>query len=231
MPHREKNTSPQDEEQGAPEWMVTFSDCMTLLLTFFVLLLTFSSFDERVFRKLNSIYCDAFTNIYFRKTASKEASIDFKQKTFEIEKGSEKPTLENGVEGALIKTDVPDFKKHRTFAIASQEIFWGKGSTISINGHKTLATVANFLRKVPGQIIISENGHDKTDQSRKLGLARSWQIMQFMITQEGLGKERFNISTDTTVRNKAFDILNLDDTKSHKNRFLEIVLLDKSICN
>ncbi len=44
-----------DEAPGAPEWMVTFSDFMTLLLTFFVLLLSFSSFDDRVFRKLKVI--------------------------------------------------------------------------------------------------------------------------------------------------------------------------------
>ena len=45
-----------DEDPGAPEWMVTFSDCMTLLLTFFVLLLSFSSFDDDgVFRHLKVI--------------------------------------------------------------------------------------------------------------------------------------------------------------------------------
>ena len=39
---------------GAPKWMVTFSDCMTLLLTFFVLLLSFSSFDDKAFRKMST---------------------------------------------------------------------------------------------------------------------------------------------------------------------------------
>ncbi|MHC4104970.1 MAG: flagellar motor protein MotB, partial [Planctomycetota bacterium] len=44
---REKKQVVEDEAPGAPEWMVTFSDCMTLLLTFFVLLLSFSSFDDK----------------------------------------------------------------------------------------------------------------------------------------------------------------------------------------
>ena len=52
---KEKKPPPQDEEQGAPEWMVTFSDCMTLLLTFFVLLLSFSSFDDKAYRKFITI--------------------------------------------------------------------------------------------------------------------------------------------------------------------------------
>ncbi len=47
---RHHNRQPElQKEQGAPEWMVTFSDCMTLLLTFFVLMLSFSSFDEKTF--------------------------------------------------------------------------------------------------------------------------------------------------------------------------------------
>lgn len=231
MAKREKKQPPQEQEPGAPEWMVTFSDCMTLLLTFFVLLLTFSSFDERIFRKLNVIYCDAFPSIHFRRKASKEAFIDYNLKTFEIDEGSEKPTLEDGEEGMLIETDVPDFKKHRTFLTASNEVFWGRGTTISINGHKTLTALADFLRKVPGQVIISENSRDKTDQSQSFGLERSWQVVQFLSAQQGLGRERFNISAGTTVGNKAFDVLRVGDSDSPDSRFIEIVLLDRSICN
>ena len=51
MARRQEKPEPQHAD-GAPEWMVTFSDCMTLLLTFFVLLLSFSSFDDKVFWKL-----------------------------------------------------------------------------------------------------------------------------------------------------------------------------------
>lgn len=36
---------------GAPEWMVTFSDLMSLLLTFFVLLLSFSSVNQKDFNE------------------------------------------------------------------------------------------------------------------------------------------------------------------------------------
>lgn len=37
-------------EEGAPEWMVTYGDLMTLLMTFFVLLFSFSSIQETKFR-------------------------------------------------------------------------------------------------------------------------------------------------------------------------------------
>ena len=35
------------EDEGAPAWMVTFADLMTLLLTFFVLLLSMSTLDNQ----------------------------------------------------------------------------------------------------------------------------------------------------------------------------------------
>ena len=35
------------QDEGAPGWMVTFADLMTLLLTFFVLLLSMSTLDNQ----------------------------------------------------------------------------------------------------------------------------------------------------------------------------------------
>ncbi len=43
---------PPEQEEGAPEWMVTFGDLMSLLLCFFVLLLSFSQMDSAKFKEL-----------------------------------------------------------------------------------------------------------------------------------------------------------------------------------
>jgi len=40
-------TPPEEEQGGLPAWMATFSDMVTLLLTFFVLLLSFSTMDVK----------------------------------------------------------------------------------------------------------------------------------------------------------------------------------------
>ena len=61
---RERKEFVPEEDQGAPEWMVTFSDCMTLLLTFFVLLLSFSSFsDVSNYRKMTVSFASQFPSI------------------------------------------------------------------------------------------------------------------------------------------------------------------------
>ena len=45
-----------DDAPGVPGWIVTFSDCMTLLLCFFVMLVSFSSFDEGSLRQISGAF-------------------------------------------------------------------------------------------------------------------------------------------------------------------------------
>lgn len=48
---RDKQKKGSDEAPGAPGWMVTYGDMMSLLLCFFVLLLSFSSISERKYSR------------------------------------------------------------------------------------------------------------------------------------------------------------------------------------
>lgn len=47
-------------EEGAPEWMVTFGDLMSLLLCFFVLMLSFSEMDRQKYRLMSGSMKQAF---------------------------------------------------------------------------------------------------------------------------------------------------------------------------
>lgn len=49
------------QKKGAPDWMVTFSDLMTLLLTFFVLLLSTAEIDSRKFERGSRSVRDALS--------------------------------------------------------------------------------------------------------------------------------------------------------------------------
>jgi len=42
-----KHDAPEEPQQGAPEWIVTFSDMISLLVTFFVMLMSFSTMEEQ----------------------------------------------------------------------------------------------------------------------------------------------------------------------------------------
>ncbi|UTR12078.1 flagellar motor protein MotB [Evansella sp. LMS18] len=52
MPDNHFNYDHEEQEKGAPKWMVTYSDMVTLLLVFFVLLFSISSVDAQKFRSL-----------------------------------------------------------------------------------------------------------------------------------------------------------------------------------
>ncbi len=48
------------EEKGAPKWVVTFGDLMSLLLCFFVLLLSFSEMDRQKYKMVAGSMAQAF---------------------------------------------------------------------------------------------------------------------------------------------------------------------------
>ncbi|MHC4460014.1 MAG: flagellar motor protein MotB [Planctomycetota bacterium] len=220
-----------DEPAGAPEWMVTFSDCMTLLLTFFVLLLSFSSFDENIYPKFAMHFARALYSDPPPLSRDQGAFSSMEQFVAQkyIRKGSEKPTLAKGEGNGLKEETKPaDFRKQKVFLISSKKVFWGKGTAISSEGRNTLATMASFLKEVPSRIIISENGPGYNEQ---FGLLRAWAVMEYLTTKQGLNKRSFSISATSTLTQEGIESGELGHPRSEAERGLEIVLLERSIYN
>ena len=213
----------EDEDQGAPEWMVTFSDCMTLLLTFFVLLLSFSSFsDVSDYRKVRISFARAMTSL----TSSRVELDSFYAPSMveyadNIDIGSEKPTLERGSEeNRLNATEPKDFHDQKVFLVSSDQVFLGKGSVLSQQGRALLGDMAAFLKEIPNRVVISESDLVQTQDNTDLGLERAWAVMTFLSVQPGLTRDRFNIALRTTVTDSGMD-------HTHSQRRLEVVLLDR----
>ena len=51
---------PEEEKPGIPAWVVTFADLMSLLMCFFVLLLSFSEIDAQKFKQIAGELSKAF---------------------------------------------------------------------------------------------------------------------------------------------------------------------------
>jgi hypothetical protein len=233
MAHLRKRAE-SDDGGGAPEWMLTFSDCMTLLLTFFVLLLSFSSFDEEAFQKLKSILGGGMPSMRVELAEKKDAFLPTKQimHTADLAAGSEKPTLTTGTEDNLREeTEPEDFRSRKVFLVPSKRIFWGKGKVISLQGRRTLGAIASYLKESPNRIVISESAPDSADSSTGSGLPRAWAALDYLTTKKGLDRKWFSISASSTVhRDKpAGDEYSRSKTKAE--RVLEIVLLERSIYN
>ncbi len=235
---RQRKQTESDEPAGAPEWMVTFSDCMTLLLTFFVLLLSFSSFDEKVFSRLKVVFCDALDAVSTEERPNRDAVLEMMQvrPTEELDKGSEHPTLAKEHEEYIVEDKKPvDFYNRKVFLKSSKEVFWGKGAVISSEGRDTLTFMAEFLKEVPGRVVISENSRDSEQENKQFGLRRAWAVMEYLTTRQGVDKKRFSITATSTLAEagaqQSIKGVPSKQEQSQGERMLEIVLLEWSIYN
>jgi len=231
---RENKQVESDEAPGAPEWMVTFSDCMTLLLTFFVLLLSFSSFDNRVFRSLKVVYSKALTNITPVRRSDRDALsyIPPVKLLVELDSGSEKPTSDQGLQDGLLKeTKMINLTTGVAFLVSSKKVFWARGSALSSEGRRIMDIMAPFLRESPSRIVISENGQVNNNTSEYYGLPRAWAVMEYLTKEQNLNSDRFSISAEGTLGKRSMANGRLDLGPSETERTVEIVLLQRSIYN
>jgi len=91
------------ESAGVPAWVMTFADLMTLLMCFFVLLLSFSEMDAAKFKELSGSMKDAFgvqTEVEVR-TIPKGTSVIAR----EFSPGKPEPTAINSVRQFTINSD------------------------------------------------------------------------------------------------------------------------------
>ena len=211
---------PQEEKGvvGAPEWMVTFSDCMTLLLTFFVLLLSFTAFGENTLPNLGNAMSESMSSSIGKDNNAEQTSVAAQQQLKEVErvnKGAEtKPSVEDDISKIMKKKRPIDFKSLKVFAIPSEKLFWGDGVAISRTGQNLLNSLSILFKTVPSRVVISENGPNTNQQ---MALNRSLRVVEYM-TSRGLKNDDFSITTSPMMR-----------SGSRNQRMLEITLLDPEI--
>jgi len=215
---RERSEVEEDKPAGAPEWMVTFSDCMTLLLTFFVLMLSFSSFGEKTLMYLGKSFAKALPAVGLPYVSERDSA--WKKQQAEdaerITKGTETRTVAKEAGSNFMEEKKPlDFRNLKVFSVPSSSFFWGSGTAISDTGREMLDVFAVFLRSVPSRVVISENG---SDGNQNIGLQRAWAVLEYLTRKKGLKKEMFSITASTTMRRSP-----------SAHRMLEITLLERSI--
>jgi chemotaxis protein MotB len=209
----------QEEEsgEGAPLWIISFADMISLLMAFFVMLSTFSGFGPDESEKLNRAAKVALSANYYGGWYRNPplSSIGHQMTaTGQVEKGSEKPTLEESQgTGMLAESEPADFRTRKIFLIESKKVFWAAGTTLSRDGRDFLDILASFIKTLTDRIVVSENGPGGDSE---LGIFRAIVVVKYL-SSKGVSKNRFSIG--------AKGMLPEENLKAE--RMLEIALLDE----
>jgi chemotaxis protein MotB len=200
----EKKKEKKSESGGAPAWMVTYSDLVTLLLTFFVLLLSMASMDPVRFTQASSSLKDAFG------MHQNPAQVDFTipilpspPKTL-VEPINEQMTIEIY---RKIKTQIDSEDLSEDIEMIQQEddtivlrvkdtVLFQPGETqISPKSFPMLRYIADIIRPLPLKLRIEGHSDSVTDAKSELGkwdisMARSVSVMRFLRKSDLLPLER-----------------------------------------
>ncbi|MCK4275731.1 MAG: hypothetical protein KAX78_04405 [Phycisphaerae bacterium] len=220
---------PEDKPPGPGAWLVTFSDCMTLLLCFFVLLLTFSSFDEMTLNNL----ANAFRSRSDRKATVSREKVERDSMVEPVnrpldrtEAGSEMQPQETelgNVRNPRKSTETVDtddaYKDRQVFYVSSNRVFWGKGTVLSPAGRKLLNKIAKLMKLVPSQVTI---GVSRPDQAKHPDAPnqQARTVIQYLVKAENLDSGRFCIANIGTDQGELLD----------GAPFVRITLLARNLC-
>lgn len=153
---------------GAPRWMVTFADLMALLLTFFVLLLSFAEIDSDTFMKNAGPMRSAFNQ--GGGLLDGKSAIDDTQKPDEAVRQADFETWTNktfdrlqillaeGITDGLL--DVEREEKDVIIRLPSGTSFESGGVELSSQAKTALVSVAQVLSETKGLVTVSGHTDD-----------------------------------------------------------------------
>ena len=205
-----KNKAGSEEPSNSEGWMVTFSDLSTLLLTFFVLLLSMSSMDQL---KLKSAFYNftsscgilqfkEYGEIYRPKQILIDGLYEKLKDALIVRKDEEKPEDDPPSDlkdnpfkesrGAVVFQNLKDGFK----LVFGQELLFDSGSAeIKEKAKPLLSQVARFIKVSAYQVYI--DGHtdnvpihsERYPSNLELSLARAYNILDYLVHQEGISPQ------------------------------------------
>lgn len=176
----------KEECKRAPAWLTSFSDLMSLLLTFFILIYAMSSLDVAQIEKFIS-YFQPERKFFIRKTSIlSPINPPPKEVAFKI-KNRVKKVLPPW---AFQVVTTADFVKLRLF----DKIFFEEDDyTLTPKAREALEEVASALRKLPPNTFVRVEGHVselvRVKDKWELSLRRATEVVRFL-QEKGVSPER-----------------------------------------
>lgn len=234
-PKEQKKERKKSGPAGAPMWMVTYSDMVTLLLTFFVLLLSMASLDPVKFTQASNSLKDAFG--MHRQPAQLEFALPIlpspPQTNFTPVQQAMTTKIYERIKAQLklqnMNEDVDVVQKDSDTVIlrVNESLLFKAGqSQIPPTAFPLLRNIADIIRPLPMKLLVE--GHtDNTKVSQNplsnwdLSVARAVSVMRFFKQGDLLNTERMSAigyGPDHPL------VANHDETSRAKNRRVDFVL-------
>jgi flagellar motor protein MotB len=204
--HKQKPAEEESAGEGSPLWMVSFSDCMTLLMSFFLVLATFSaSGDKGAYNRSGAGVGNGNSSLSDIKMDN-GAVLPKPQLPDQQAQGSETMTPEAlaGLVSSGGRANPKDKETYakKVFMIPSEKLFYGKSDVLTQDGRETLRLIGQYLQSVKARMVISESGVPGAEGG-SLGLPRALAILHFFADECGLNVDRMCVSmTGTVPRNQ-----------------------------
>lgn len=226
---------------GEGSWMVTFSDLSTLLLTFFVLLLSMSSMDDLRLKSMFQNFTSSSGILLFKKYGEVyHAKEIFIQGLFEKLKdalvinkeseGIESELASNITENPFVKASgavkFENIENGFKLVFGQKLLFRSGSAELRPEMRPVLQQVADFIRVSRYQVYVDGYTdavpihNEKFGSNEDLSLARAYNILEFLVKEGGASEDKIALSgygplrpvaTNRTVEGRA------------KNRRVEII--------
>ncbi|WP_045221686.1 OmpA family protein [Desulfonatronum thioautotrophicum] len=198
--------SKPSQEEGAPLWMVTFADLMSLLLTFFILVLSFANMDIVRFREMLGSIQNAFGVQVQRREADYVAfsPSEFERKDLELSRQSEEilsmvvqlRTIMQDDEALQRSTGVEADDQGLVLRVDSESMFDAGSAVLRPEAAPALEAVIRILRDYNMNLVI--RGHtDNTPISTpqfpsnwELSAARATAALRYILEHGGFSPTR-----------------------------------------
>lgn len=175
-----------DAPSGGGEWILTYADMVTLLLTFFVLLFSMSTIDTQQFTENFSAIKSALSGQESKtatsKITAKEASVLVEQIQMrrQIEQAQQRVFQDvkllqttQGVEGVVsAKLD----KGKITLRMPSEVLFDSGSATLKPEGREVIMRMKNFFIKYPDQMINIKGYTDDIPPGQGSRFQDNWEL-------------------------------------------------------
>lgn len=226
----------EDDAIGIPEWVVTFGDMMSLLLTFFIMLVSLSEIkEEETYQALVDSMQQQFG---YARTLDALAPGESKPRQAAFTplattgRAKKKDTANGGVPQKAPVGEEPKVRIVRpgSMTAVGSVVFFELGSSqLTTTGRAVLKNVASQLRGKPQKI--EARGHvsaefaartGNSDEAMLLGIKRASAVRQYLVETEKLRANRFRISSagdsepmsngQSATQNPRVEVFMLDET-------------------